>query len=608
MDEGDSAYQRVLLGRLKLFGAAAAAIMLVLLALIAWQGYRARTDAAMGQTLVTARTLAGHAARDFDAVDAVLDRLAARLTRIMRIGDPPAEVVRGLLARAAASQPILRTIAYEAADGRRIGHSAAPVGSEPESPRLEEGDRAGPPAMRDGFGLTVVEARTAGRRGLLAARPVVGPDGAVAGTLVADLAPEVFAAEFEVATDALPLALALVTRDGTVLAASGNLARPEAVGGDLSRLLDHPAAGGGAAGGTVTLAGVDHIVSVMPVGGWPVAVAAVVDLTALLWDWHMTVGLLVLAGLIILAVVAAAVRLMSRNIGRLLETEESLRLRVADLEDSRERLMQQGEEVAGLADQLYLAREDAEAARHAADVANQAKSEFLARMSHELRTPLNAILGFSEIMKEGIGLRANPDAFTQYAGDIHESGSHLLAVINDILDLAKVEAGRLDLAEEPVDLPYAVRSVLRLVRETARRRGLSLVEEIAADTPRVRSDQRIVKQMLLNLLSNALKFTPAGGSVTVTVAPRDGGIALAVRDTGIGIAEDDLDRVLEPFGQVQHAGEDRVEGTGLGLPLVKSFIEAQDGTFALDSTVGEGTTVTLWFPPGRILEGDAAAA
>jgi len=223
-------------------------------------------------------------------------------------------------------------------------------------------------------------------------------------------------------------------------------------------------------------------------------------------------------------------------------------------------------------------------------------------MSHELRTPLNAILGFSEIMRDHL---AGPDAwrsYAQYAADIHESGSHLLSVINDILDLAKVEAGRFELAEEEVDLRYAAHAVQRLVRETAHRRELSLELDIPRDLPRLRSDVRVLKQMLLNLLSNSLKFTRPGGQVTLSAERDHGGLTVRVADTGIGIADADLAKVMEPFGQAQNQTEEHYHGTGLGLPLVKSFIERHGGEFHLTSVVDTGTTVSLWFPPERVLD------
>lgn len=236
------------------------------------------------------------------------------------------------------------------------------------------------------------------------------------------------------------------------------------------------------------------------------------------------------------------------------------------------------------------------AAREAAEAASRAKSEFIANISHELRTPLNAIIGFSEMMKEQM-LGPSSDRYMQYARDIHQSGTHLLAIINDILDLSKIEAGKMELVPEEIDLAEAVTDALNIVRENAERSGLTLETRIPAPAPRLRGDSRIVRQVLLNLLSNAIKFTPIGGQVAVEVRRENGGnVVLTVQDTGIGIAEQDIPKVLEPFGQVESAYTRQYQGTGLGLPLVRSMAELLGGRFDLKSAVGIGTTARITFP------------
>ena len=237
-----------------------------------------------------------------------------------------------------------------------------------------------------------------------------------------------------------------------------------------------------------------------------------------------------------------------------------------------------------------------------AEMANEAKSEFLANMSHELRTPLNAIIGFSEIIKtETFGPVGSPK-YREYAKDINDSGQHLLAVITDILDLSKIEAGKLDLQEETVDIAKVVDSCVVLVSERALDAGLTLVTEVAEDLPPLRADGRKLKQILINLLSNAIKFTPDGGMVTLKVwQRRDGDYVFQVADTGIGIAPYDMARVLAPFGQVDSTLARKVEGTGLGLPLTKSLVEMHGGSFDLQSELGAGTTVTVRLPAKRIM-------
>ena len=242
------------------------------------------------------------------------------------------------------------------------------------------------------------------------------------------------------------------------------------------------------------------------------------------------------------------------------------------------------------------------AAKEQAELANRSKSEFLANMSHELRTPLNAIIGFSEIVAGELFGPVGGTRYVEYARDIHASGIHLLSIIGDILDLSKIEAGRRELTESAIDLHEAAESALRLVHGRAESSGVRLLNEIARDeTPRLLADERGVKQMLLNLLSNAVKFTPDGGRVTVSACLRgDGSLAVSVEDTGIGIAPENIPRALAPFSQVDSTLTRRYEGTGLGLPLVKSLIELHDGTLELESEEGKGTLATVVFPASRV--------
>jgi PAS domain S-box-containing protein len=234
--------------------------------------------------------------------------------------------------------------------------------------------------------------------------------------------------------------------------------------------------------------------------------------------------------------------------------------------------------------------------------ANSTKSEFLAHMSHELRTPLNAIIGFSEIVA---GEMFGPIAvrrYVEYAGDIHSSGVHLLSIINDILDLAKIEAGRRELTEGVIDLQDAAAAALRLVRGRAENGEIRLINDITrGSVPLLQADERAVKQMLLNLLSNSVKFTPKGGKVVVSATLRpDRSLAVTVGDTGIGIAPENLSRALAPFGQVDNAESRATEGTGLGLPLVSALMELHGGTLELESEVGKGTRATIVFPADRV--------
>jgi two-component system cell cycle sensor histidine kinase PleC len=230
-----------------------------------------------------------------------------------------------------------------------------------------------------------------------------------------------------------------------------------------------------------------------------------------------------------------------------------------------------------------------------AEEANQSKSEFLANMSHELRTPLNAINGFSDIMKKEMFGPLGDARYKEYVNDILFSGQHLLSLINDILDMSKIEAGKMTLNTEPMIMSEMISQVIRIVRGRADENRLKLVYE-GAHTPEIEADPRAVKQILLNLTTNAIKFTPEGGVVRIVVEPKSAGLIIHVSDTGIGISEEDIARLAQPFEQIDSQHSRQHEGTGLGLALSKSLVELHGGNFNISSVVGEGTTVTFTLP------------
>jgi signal transduction histidine kinase len=237
-----------------------------------------------------------------------------------------------------------------------------------------------------------------------------------------------------------------------------------------------------------------------------------------------------------------------------------------------------------------------------AESASKAKSDFLANMSHELRTPLTAILGFSESIKSQLFGPISPAKYGDYVDQIHASGGHLLAIVNDVLDMSRIAAGEARLEEVQVDPRAVTEECLLMLQPRLDRKRLSIHRAFDAALPPLRADRRMVKQMLLNLLSNAVTYTPDSGSVTVTAdATSDGAVAIGVRDTGIGIAESDLERIMEPFQIVETPQSRSYQGIGLGLPLARSLVQLHGGSLALRSEVGVGTTATLTFPPARTL-------
>ena len=313
---------------------------------------------------------------------------------------------------------------------------------------------------------------------------------------------------------------------------------------------------------------------------------------------------LLISGLMLFAVVAIGAMLAaSKRTEQALQTgETALQARVAELEEVRAELEAKQAELVRFSEQLAMARDHANAA-------NQAKSAFLANMSHELRTPLNAIIGFSEIMaKETIGPVGNPQ-YLEYAKDVNDSGQHLLALINDLLDLSKIESGAETVQDDELLPTDVARSVIAMVQPEVARKDLRLRLDAPNGLPALRADPRKLKQVVLNLVSNAVKFTGSGGTVTVKLWCRpDSGHVLQIADTGIGIAAEDIPVALSQFGQVDDALTRDYEGSGLGLPLSKALVELHGGCLDLQSEPGVGTTVTVRFPATRVVlpEGNGA--
>ena len=244
-----------------------------------------------------------------------------------------------------------------------------------------------------------------------------------------------------------------------------------------------------------------------------------------------------------------------------------------------------------------------EQAKEAAERANRSKSEFLANMSHDLRTPLNAIIGFSDVLRAKIYGPLGDPRYEEYAKDIYDSGSLLLNLIDDILDLSKVEAGKYDLAETSLEVSNMIQISFRQLAQIANTSNQILSADVPPDLPALRGDERALIQILNNLLSNAIKFTPNGGKIGVSAkVDNGGGIVLVVTDTGVGMSESDIVKALEPFEQAHATSSDLQKGTGLGLYLSANFMNLFDGSLGIESEPGEGTTVTIRFPPERTIQ------
>ena len=274
---------------------------------------------------------------------------------------------------------------------------------------------------------------------------------------------------------------------------------------------------------------------------------------------------------------------------QLIERGRTLQSTVHELEMNRAMLENQASSLVDVAEKLDYEKE-------AAERANESKTSFLRNMSHELRTPLNSIIGFSEVLEQELFGRLGNERYLDYAKMIHTSGDHLLTLINQILDLSKIEAGRYELVHRHFDLREVIEDCTDILSTQARAGNISIDLSLPDEELEIEADHTAIRQSVLNLMSNAIKFTTEGGSVTVRLEQEDEMARITVADTGIGIAPNDIKRVLIPFEQVESSMSVGAQGTGLGLPIVKSLVQLHGGQLNLASTLGKGTTVTIWLP------------
>lgn len=425
-----------------------------------------------------------------------------------------------------------------------------------------------------------VQNRGTGTWTIYLARRVEGPDGSFLGLVLGAIELRFFEDLYRTLDLGPGSSVALWRRDGTLLARypDGN-----GVGKTYAFTWSSDEATRGGYSFISVVDGSERIGSTRFVRDFPLALNINVTRESALLDWRRQALILGCSGLFVAIAALILVWTITRQLGSY-----------------------------ALLTQARAEREDAMARHMRSEAADRAKNEFLAHMSHELRTPLNAVIGFSEMMA-GEMLGPIPARYRTYAEDIRDSGSHLLRIINDILDVSKIEAGRMELREETVDLRQTVRQVAQLLRPRAEAAGIAVDHDGETEPLLIYVDERLIKQVLLNLVGNAVKFTHAGGSVRIDVS-RDpsGRTELCVADTGIGIAPEDLDRIIEPFVQVEGRLNRRFEGTGLGLPLSKGMVELHGGALGIASVVGTGTTIRVVLPAsrsrtlaaGRILENE----
>jgi signal transduction histidine kinase len=431
-----------------------------------------------------------------------------------------------------------------------------------------------------------VENRASGSWAIFMARRVNGPSGEFLGLIIGAMELRYFEDFYRAIAPGADSAIILLRQDGTTLVRyPPNDTVGKSVGGErvLAGGTSGTARAPAPADGQMTLEAAHRLAN------FPAIVLATKTEAAALDGWR-TIAILRTVAVLGFALVLA---LFAFGLGRHWKHQDILVRAQADLRRQEDRTA---------------AFEAMRVAKEAAEGANLAKSEFLTTMSHELRTPLNAILGFSDMMiAEMLGPLGNP-RYRSYAKDIHDSGSHLLALINDILDLSKSVAGKLDLAENRVDARALVETACRLVQPRVSAARLTLTSTLPQDSVLMIGDARKLTQILLNLLSNAYKFTAPGGTIECSLAVDAAGIRFVVADDGIGIPADQLERVLQPFAQVDSSLSRRHEGTGLGLALVKAMAELHGGSLDLASAAGTGTTATVTIPIERLARADACDA
>jgi two-component system cell cycle sensor histidine kinase PleC len=427
--------------------------------------------------------------------------------------------------------------------------------------------------------------RTAKRLAITATRRLETKDGQFAGVLLFSIAPELLTTLYQRVNPGKSASLGLFRTDGITLAryiAGKGLDTPS-VGSKVQgckALVDSKFADSGEHYGQSQFDGVTRLFHWHKVTEYPLIVVVGLGEADVFAAANHQAGIVIGLGLVGLSLPLLMMLMLNREISRRVQHAIALD--------------QETQKVKAINAELVLAH-------RCAEEASRAKSAFLANMSHELRTPLNAILGFSEIIRDKL-FGKDLDPYAGFAGDIHRSGAHLLNIVNDVLDVSKIEAGKFVLLEEAVKVHTAIQGCLLAVKQQAGCGGIYLTESVPDTGASFFGDKTKLKQIIINLLSNAIKFTPPGGSVGISAAAdEDGGISLIIRDTGIGMSREEVQVALELFRQVDNSLSRRFQGTGLGLPLAAQLTELHGGTLTIESTPGKGTAVMVRFPANRII-------
>jgi signal transduction histidine kinase len=596
---------------------ASIAVSMVVAAMVAGPLYYDRAQrlaAAERDSRETAHAMAEHAARSLNPLELLLAEDAEDLTRAIVAGTlTPAGAYR-LLTRHRSEMPQLAEIAFIGADGKLYAQSSR---EHPEP--IDVADRA-----------YFIRHRDAARHGLILGEPIVSrlsgqpaftlscrledAAGRFLGVLVAMLDPDYFALLYDAASQGGGRGLALADLSGHVLAASSHF--PALGGGGRTGpslppdtpILLSPLGGALPNAGPLQLSflapGAEPIhANAVRVADWPMVVIDTLQPSAVLAGWHTLSSITAGATALFLLCVAGLTWFGLRSIRReehakrrLARSRDQLALHASELEQTARALVLAKAEAERNRDQAERSAVEAERSRAEAERANRHKSEFLASMSHELRTPLNAINGFSEIIRDQALGTERQATYREYAGHIHDAGQLLLSLINDVLDLAKIEAGRMQLRLEPVDPAATAAATVDLMRAQAGAKAIALALELEPRLGALHADARALRQILINLLSNAVKFTLPGGRVCLKVARAADGIEISVSDTGVGMTAEEMEVAMQEFGQVDGPLNRSQPGTGLGLPLSKRLVELHGGSFRLESAPGQGTTATLWLP------------